>query len=122
MHFQSSGSRRFANSYTRWALALGPVVGGLQGKVVIPDPGVRSVLTFTSDGQCYRYLNDTLQLSCSYVVKKEKTIYSVDSLDVIIFQDSTELKKVIVQLTQDTLGLGDNMIDGYASTFIRVAN
>ncbi len=73
--------------------------GGIQGKIVTPPAGERSTVTFTSDGKYYSYLNDTLKHSTSYNVSRDKTIYSRDSLDVIVFQDSSMPNMAVIQLT-----------------------
>lgn len=64
--------------------------------------------------------NDTLKISSHFIIKKQKSIYSVDSLDTIIYEDPTLSKQVIILLSKDILELGDNMYDGYCSTFIRI--
>ena len=95
--------------------------GGLQGKIITPPAGDRSTVRFTSDWKYYSYSHDTLKGSTSYSLIRDKTIYSRDSLDVIVFQDSSMPNLVVVQLTRDTLCLGDNMFDGFSSTFVRIS-
>jgi hypothetical protein len=93
--------------------------GGLTGSQVI-TPSNKIVLSFTSDGAYSLYRNDTLLNSSIYSVKKGKTIYSSDSMDVIIFRDTTIEKRVIFKLTIDSLELADNMYDGFGYSYIKI--
>jgi hypothetical protein len=94
--------------------------GGIAGQIIIPSENQKVVLKFTSDGRYSQYRNDTLQYSSTYTIKKDKTIYSADSLDVIYFKEYLFEKLVILQLTKDSLELADNFYDGFGFTYIKI--
>jgi hypothetical protein len=94
--------------------------GGIGGQTIIPPAGTVVIQTYSSDGVFSQSRNDTLQTTSHYSIKKQKTIYSTDSLDVIVYQDSTLTKQVILYLSVDTLSVGDNMYDGYGSIYKKI--
>jgi hypothetical protein len=96
--------------------------GGITGQTIIPPAGTIVIQTYTSDGVFSQSRNDTVQRTSHYSIKKQKSIYSADSLDVIIYQDSTLTKQVILYLSTDTLSVGDNMYDGYGSIYKRISH
>jgi hypothetical protein len=95
--------------------------GGITGRIITPPPGTMVIHTYTSDGFFSIVRNDTLQKFVRYSIEKQKSNYSDDSLDVIIYHDSTIFKQVIEYLSVDTLSLSDHMIDGFGSLYIRVS-
>jgi hypothetical protein len=100
--------------------------GGLGYHVVTPTAGTRVTDTYEPDGHYFRYRNDTLIDSKTFVIRKKYSIVSNDSLDAIVFEDSRPetlllpgYSFIILKLTADSLCLGDNMYDGYSSLFVR---
>jgi len=94
--------------------------GGLVGQIVTPLPNIRVIQTYTYDGIFSQSWNDTVQISSHFIIKRQKTIYSIDSLNVIVYQDSRLAKEVVVYLAADTLVLGDNFYDGFSSVYKRI--
>ncbi len=95
-------------------------IGGLTGNQVI-RPLNKTVVSFTGGGMFSVYQNDTLLRTSMYSVKKGKTIYSADSMNIILFQDTTIERRVIFKLTADSLELADNFYDGFGYTYIRTS-
>jgi len=94
--------------------------GGITGQILNPPPGTYLFKCFSSDGNYFEYTNDTLKYSTHYFVKKNKTIYSVDSLNIVSFQDISRNAEVILKLTKDSLVTGDNYFDGFISIYTKV--
>jgi len=95
--------------------------GGIGGGIIVPPISTVVIQTYTSEGVFSQSRNDTLLMTSHYGVIKQKTIYSIDSLDVVVYQDSTITKQVILYLSTDTLSVGDNMYDGYESVYRRIS-
>jgi len=95
--------------------------GGIGGGIIVPSASTVVIQAYTSDGMFSESRNDTMKMTSRYSIKKQRTIYSADSLNMIDYQDSTITKQVILYLSTDTLGLGDNMYDGYETFYKRVS-
>jgi hypothetical protein len=94
--------------------------GGISGGVIIPSNNNKQTLLITSDSLFNEYRNDTLTFSDHFTITKEKTIYSVDSLNVIDFQTSRRFNLSVIRLAIDTLVLGDNIFDGYIYKYSKI--
>ncbi|MEK7818205.1 MAG: hypothetical protein AAB255_00255 [Bacteroidota bacterium] len=94
--------------------------GGLTGKVITPSANTRIIISFLADGRYSESRNDTLLVSSNYTIQKGKTIYSTDSLDVIVFQNTDIEKRVIFSITKDSLNVADNYYDGYGFIYTKV--
>lgn len=95
-------------------------MGGLTGQIIIAPENEKVILKFNSDGYYSQFRNDTLKYSSTYMIKKDRTIYSMDSLDVIFFKDYIFEKLVLFKLMDDTLEVADNFYDGFGSTYIKI--
>jgi hypothetical protein len=95
--------------------------GGIGGEIIIPPTSTIVIQAYTSDGVFSESRNDTMKMTSRYSIIKQKTIYRSDSLNMIVYQDSTITKQVILYLSTDTLSLGDNMYDGYGSFYKRIS-
>ena len=104
--------------------------GGIAGMIIKPNPGERVIVQFTAGGQFSVHQNDTLAYSGTYRLTKERSIYSgKDEANIEINQviRNNQLKKaytvvvggVVSTLSISQLSIGDNMYDGYGSSFVR---
>ena len=94
--------------------------GGFTGRMSYPGEGVFIIKSFSDDGFYVQTLNDSVTASGEYSIQKDKTIYSLDSLDVIVVKNVVFPKMVIRYLTRDSLLLSDGAHDGYSSLFKRL--
>ena len=95
--------------------------GGITGGTITPNEGTKQTIKFSPDSLYSVYSNDSLIYRYNFNMQKKRTIYSVDSLDVICFQSmSMSGQRVILRLTYDTLMLGDNLVDGYTYLYKKV--
>jgi hypothetical protein len=93
--------------------------GGIMGETRTPGTvGYRIRIVFKQDGTYEEYRSDTLYLMTQYTIKREKTIYRSDSLDVIHYESGGV--SVIFPTFRNTLQLGDNWYDGYCSVYERI--
>lgn len=97
-----------------WQRSVGGISGG---QVLVPAPGERIILKLHSDSQYSESKNDTVLSAGTYFIVKEKTLYSVDSLEVVYFEGNRRPLAVIWSLTEDSLMLGDNYADGFMSSY-----
>lgn len=74
---------------------------------------------FSPDGMYYSFRNDTITNQSKYSLKKQKSIYSGELLDFIVFESKAD-DEVIIKLSADSLVIGDNCFDGYISLYKRV--
>jgi hypothetical protein len=98
----------------QWVRSYGGVVG-----IITPPPGTVIIHTYTSDGIFSVSRNDTIQIILGYSIEKQKSNYSNELHDFILFHDSMMVKQVIWYLSADTLCLGDDMRYCFSSIYIR---
>jgi len=92
--------------------------GGFAGVTETPESeGYTSYFIFKEDRTLEIYKNDTLKYQYIYTLSKEKTIFSIDSLPVIMFGD--HVAWLYSFQTEDTLILNDNICDGFSHTYSR---
>ncbi|VAX28240.1 hypothetical protein MNBD_IGNAVI01-968 [hydrothermal vent metagenome] len=81
------------------------------------------IISFKYGNKFSRYYNDTLTIEGKFKVKKAKTIFSSDSLNIIEYYDySVNINienDVIGYLANDTLIIGDNYVDGFSRLYKR---
>jgi ADP-glucose pyrophosphorylase len=94
--------------------------GGISGGVIKPSNNNKQTLLITSDSLYNEYRNDTLTFSDQFTIIKAKTIYSIDSLNVIDFHTSKRFNLSVLRLAVDTLVLGDNVFDGYIYEYSKI--
>src|SRR5512140_3185882 len=80
--------------------------GGFAGRTTAPPPGSKVVIAFGTDGEYLESANDSIRVTTRYTIRREKTIYAVDSLQMISFQDPRVQPKVILRVGPDSLSLG----------------
>ncbi len=93
--------------------------GGFAGGYYYPEEGKKIVHLFSPDGMYYSFRNDTITNQSKYSLTKQKSIYSGELLDFIVFESKAD-DEVIIKLSADSLILGDNYFDGYTSLYKRV--
>ncbi|CAN5247367.1 hypothetical protein BH09BAC4_BH09BAC4_08810 [soil metagenome] len=104
--------------------------GGIGGMIIKPQPSQRVILTFSGDGQFSVRQNDTLAHMGTYRVTKAQSIYSgKEELKI----ETKEIKTgyqlnirpivvtggVVIALSANRLSIGDNIYDGFGSSFVR---
>lgn len=106
--------------------------GGIAGWTIKPKNNERVVLGFSREGTFSVKQNDSLRLSGSYHLGKIKSIYTSGEatgiyLDNIVNHEPKSIgfplltgSLVITKLTTQELEVGDNVYDGYGSSFNRI--
>jgi hypothetical protein len=93
--------------------------GGIAGTTITPaSAGYKRKLVLSSDFKYYRYKNDVLEKSGTFEIVKAQSIYKVELVDFIKYDDDT--MSVIESVTTDKLLLADNFYDGFGETFKRI--
>lgn len=97
-------------------------VGGFAGTTITPaTSGYTQRITLKSDNSGEFYKNDTLTVAMRFTIRRERTSFSPDSVDVIHYMDSTRLFSQIVSLVgHDTLALADLCMDCFDHTYVRI--
>ena len=113
------------NLFGKWQLKV--ISGGFAGINDTLDIAEDNyVISFKYGNKFSSYYNDTLTVEGKFKVKKAKTIFSQDSLEIINYYDYNVNVKieddVISYLKRDTLILGDNYVDSFSRLYIRVDN
>jgi hypothetical protein len=98
----------------RWRVS----VGGIAGHTLTPPPSIR--LEYDRSGLFSYYRNDTLVATTSFVVRREPTLLSADSSDVIHYRDSVRFVPQAFRCDNDTLKLSDLCIDCYNHEYLKV--
>lgn len=104
--------------------------GGIGGMIINPQPSQRVILTFSGDGQFSVHQNDTLAHMGTYRVTNAQSIYSgKEELKIETKEIKTgyQLKirpvvitgGAVITLSTNRLSIGDNIYDGFGSSFIR---
>jgi hypothetical protein len=97
--------------------------GGISGNQVLTPAsvGYSIRISFTTDGTFQRFRNDTLVGTSGYSISRQKTDFSTDSLDVIVFQDSAHfIRQFIYSASSDSLALGDLCYDCFSHVYTRM--
>jgi hypothetical protein len=93
--------------------------GGITGKTITPTTaGFERKLVFTSKSKYSQYKNDELEKSGTFEIVRAKSIYKVELVDFIKFDDGT--MSVIQEISSNDLSLADNKFDGYGETYKRI--
>lgn len=107
--------------YRNWLLKV--TGGGLGGRIDTIDTSKEKwVLSILNEKTIIYSYNDGILWQSNYHIEKRKSIYSVDSLRFIIYENESMFPTVITYLNNDTLDLADNMYDGYGSMYVRLNN
>jgi|WetSurMetagenome_2_1015567.scaffolds.fasta_scaffold06711_8 hypothetical protein len=93
-------------------------VGGIGGVEVHPPPTVR--ITYSPDGLFSYYQNDTLVETTTYTMVRQRTIVTPVSADIIHYGDSLRFVPQAFRISNDTLRLVDQVIDGYSQVYARM--
>ncbi|MVM39256.1 hypothetical protein GO730_19660 [Spirosoma sp. HMF3257] len=104
--------------------------GGFGGAIIKPAPGERIIMKFTDDSQFSIYQNDTLAYSGTVRIGQAHSIYSGKEEPRIEFEKikaGSQAKNaryflsggIIMSLSTTQLSIGDNVYDGYGSSFVR---
>jgi hypothetical protein len=88
--------------------------GGFFGKIITPPAGTKVIHTYTTDSFFYVSRNDTILISSRYQIETN------NSVDRIVYDDTTMVDQLIRYLSADTLNLSDGYWDGFCSLFVRV--
>ncbi len=84
------------------------------------------IISFKYGNKFSSYYNDTLNVEGKFEVKKAKTIFSQDSLEIIEYYGynaNINIENgVISYLKSDTLVLSNNHVDGFSRLYIRENN
>jgi len=103
--------------YGEWILVN--VSGGFAGEIRDVDTETdKHVLEITEDNILNYSYNDSLISSSKFHIEKRKSIYSVDDMDFMIYENKKP-PEVIFKLSNDTLGIADNYHDGFSNIYIR---
>ncbi len=96
-------------------------VGGIAGLTITPAAaGYTERLVLKSDNNCESYRNDTLVATTQFTIRREVTLFSLDSVDVIHYADTNRfMKQIISVIGSDTLGLIDLCYDCFGHTYMR---
>ncbi|MBU0558743.1 MAG: hypothetical protein KJ799_11465 [Bacteroidetes bacterium] len=101
-----------------WQLKI--VSGGFTGSTHTIDIHKDNYLVnFQSDNTASYLYNDTLLWTSPFYIKKNRSIYSQDSLDFIYYTNNSRFD-VIWRLSWDTLSLADNGHDGFTRNYIKI--
>ncbi|GAB4040368.1 hypothetical protein GCM10028774_44730 [Spirosoma jeollabukense] len=95
-----------------------------------PQPSQRVILTFSDDGQFSVHQNDTLAYMGTFRVTKAQSIYSgkeEPKIETKEIKNGYQLKVrqpivvegVVITLSANRLSIGDNIYDGFGSSFVR---
>lgn len=94
--------------------------GGMDGRTITPNESEPAkYLKFVKPDIKETYLGDSLISSRTFILEKDLSIYSSDSLYFII-EDAGSMPLVIYQITDERLSLADNVYDGFGHEYIRV--
>jgi hypothetical protein len=97
-------------------------VGGFAGTTITPaSAGYTQRIVLKSDNSCEFYKNDVLMTTVQFTIRREKTSFSSDSVDVIHYLGSDQLFDQIISLAgSDTLALADLCMDCFHYTYVRI--
>ncbi len=107
--------------YGHWAWQNS--IGGFSGHDTITPAsvGFTKKVQFTQDGVFREFRSDSLYGTSRFTIVSEKTIFSLDSLPVVHFQDSARFPaQVLWRVTRDSLELGDTHVEPYGHYFTRI--
>jgi hypothetical protein len=97
--------------------------GGIAGMVETPSTtGHTRSLQFEKNGIYRQYTDSLLSISSTFSVKKDRTIFSQDSLPCLVIAEQpahTILPQAILKLTTDSLLLAENVYDGFSHLCLR---
>jgi hypothetical protein len=97
--------------------------GGISGSQVLTpaSQGYSVRIYFGSDSTFERFCKDTLQAKTRFTISRQKDPFTVDTMDVINYQDSYRFApQVIYVLTADSLELRDERYDGMGHSYSRL--
>jgi hypothetical protein len=92
--------------------------GGIGGVRLTPESeGYTKTYVFNPDLTFLSYKNDTLMMMAKYRITR-KLVW--DSYMAEVLQVNEQIEQIIEFQGNDTLGLGDHMVDGFGHLFVRV--
>ncbi len=92
--------------------------GGIAGIRITPESaGYTQIHVFQPDFTFLGYKNDTLIITAKYTIT-EKPVWGGDTAEVL--QIEGQIEQIIGFKGNDTLGLGDYVVDGFNHVFVRV--
>ena len=92
--------------------------GGIGGVRLTPESeGYTKTYVFNPDSTFLGYRNDSLTITAEYVITR-KLVW--DSYMAEVLQIEAQIEQIIEFWGNDTLGLGDHVIDGFGHLFVRV--
>ncbi len=97
-------------------------IGGITGKQVLTPSSVGYTVTivFRSDSTFQYIRNGTLQATTRFSISRRRDAFTVDTMDVITYQDHRFVSQVIYALSADSLELRDECYDCMGSGYTRV--
>jgi len=103
--------------YGHWILVN--VSGGFAGEINDVDTTTdKHILVFTKDNSVSNSYNDSLISINQFYIEKRKSIYAVDEMDFIVYKNNNP-PEVIFKLSNDSLGIADNINDGFSNIYVR---
>lgn len=93
--------------------------GGIAGIKITPSTASKTERLAFSDSTISIYQNDSLAGVFKYSIEIEQTIFSEEPISVLKIPSFSSPSKVIF-LTEDTLRLSDNFVDGMTQTYVRL--
>jgi len=95
-------------------------VGGFGGIRITPESvGYTKTHVFQPDCTFLGYRNDSLLIIAEYSITK-KLVW--DSYMAEVLQVEEQIEQIIEFRGNDTLGLGDHVVDGFGHLFVRIKN
>ena len=96
-------------------------VGGFAGTTITPaTAGYTMRIVLRTDNFSEFYKNDTLQTITRFIIRRKKSLFSPDSVDVIHYEDTTRfISQIISVVNSDTLALVDLCFDCYGHIYVR---
>ena len=93
--------------------------GGFAGMTEFIDTKKdRYVLNYYPNNTAVSFYNDTLTWAAYYTIEKKKSVYSTEDKYSVVYKNK-HIQDVILYVSDDTLSLGDNVIDGFFKLYIR---
>lgn len=102
--------------YGKWNWLISE--GGFGWLRLTPPPAVR--IEYDRNGLFSYYRSDTLIATTPFTLRREKTIFSPDTCDVIHYQDPLRFVAQLFRIDNDTLKLTDLCIDCYGHAYRRI--
>lgn len=93
-------------------------VGGIGGVRLTPESeGYTKTSVFNPDSTFLGYRNDSLMITAEYCITR-KLVW--DSYMAEVLQIEEQIEQIIEFRGNDTLGLGDHVVDGFNHLFVRI--